>query len=347
MRRPVREQVVVVTGASSGIGRETALELARRGAKVVLAARSEEALCQVGRQIEDLGGEAQVVVTDVARWEQVHHLAQSAVERFGRIDTWVNNAAVSEYAPVEQMTVEEIDRIIQVDLLGPIYGCKAVIPYMRHRGGGTIINVGSALSERAVPLQSIYSTAKHGLKGFTEALRIEMELEKTNVRVTLILPSSINTPFYDHARSPSGRKPQPIGPVYEPAAVAKAIVYAAEHPRRDIYVGAAGKMLSMLEQVGASLVDKYMTGGGRIKEQMLGGQGDNQKDNLFAAGNGSSSSRGRHGQKAHGSSLYTSMFELHPAAKRLVVAVATLGAVAVVSGLTRTGKRRAILEKVW
>jgi NAD(P)-dependent dehydrogenase (short-subunit alcohol dehydrogenase family) len=147
MPRPLRDQVVVITGASSGIGRETAIEAGRRGASVVLAARNEPALREVAAEVERLGGAAHVARTDVAEWDQVDRLARAAVDRFGRIDTWVNNAAVSAYATVEQMTVEEIERVIQVDLLGQIYGMKAALPPMRRQGGGTIVNVASALPE--------------------------------------------------------------------------------------------------------------------------------------------------------------------------------------------------------
>ncbi len=174
MPRELGDSVVIITGASSGIGRETAIQFGRRGASVVLAARNETALGEVEKEVERLGGRAHVVVTDVAEWDQVDRLAQKAVDRFGRIDTWVNNAATSEYATVEEMTVEEIERVVQVTLMSQIYGMKAALPHMKRQGQGTIVNNASILAKRSVPLQSAYCAAKHGVKGYTEALRLEL-----------------------------------------------------------------------------------------------------------------------------------------------------------------------------
>jgi NAD(P)-dependent dehydrogenase (short-subunit alcohol dehydrogenase family) len=250
--RPISEQVVVITGASSGIGRETAIQFGQQGASVVLAARNETALREVEKEVERLGGQPQVVVTDVAEWEQVKRLAREAIERFGRIDTWVNNAAASEYATIEEMTVEEIERQIQVILMSQIYGMKAALPHLKRQGQGTIINNASGLAKRSVPLQGAYCAAKHGIKGFTDTLRMELEHERSGVNVTLLMPSSINTPLFDHARSKLGVEPMPIPPVYEPRVVAEAILFAAEHPRRDIVVGGAGKMLDVMERISPS-----------------------------------------------------------------------------------------------
>lgn len=326
MPRPIHEQVVVITGASSGIGRETALEFGHRGTSVVLAARNEEALDEVARQVERLGGKAHVVVTDVAEWEQVERLAQEAVERFGRIDTWVNNAATSAYATVEQMTVEEIERMIQVILMGQIYGVKAALPYLKRQGQGTIINVASALAKRSVPLQSAYCAAKHGIKGFTESLRLELEHEGSGVNVTLILPSSINTPLFKHARSKMDVKPQPIPPIYEPRVVAEAIVFAAEHPRREITVGGGGKMLEVVERISPSLADKYMLQGERGFKQQKTDRPDDQRDNLFEPMPGLGRTTGEFGARSKSVSLYTRHLEQHPNRKRLLSAAAIIGA---------------------
>src|SRR5688500_9253218 len=170
MPRPLGDQVVVITGASQGIGRETALQLAVQGASVVIAARNDEALRELAAQVERLGGQAEPVATDVAEYDQVERLAQRAMERFGRIDTWVNNAAVSIYATVEQLEPDEMERLVRVNLLGQMWGARVAIRHMRPRGGGTIVNVGSALSDRAVPLQSAYVATKHAIAGVRDAL---------------------------------------------------------------------------------------------------------------------------------------------------------------------------------
>jgi NAD(P)-dependent dehydrogenase (short-subunit alcohol dehydrogenase family) len=230
--RQVAEQVVVLTGASSGIGRETALEFARRGARLVLAARSQQALEEVAAEVARLGGEPLVVPTDVSDFDQVSLLAERAVERFGRIDTWINNASVSTYGLVEQMEVEEIRRVIEVNLLGPIHGMKAALPHLRRAGGGVIVNVSSTLGKRAVPLQAAYCAAKHGLVAFGEALRLELRHARVPVQVVDVLPSSINTPLFEHAASKMGVLPRPIPPVYEPRVVAQTIVAVAE--RRSV-----------------------------------------------------------------------------------------------------------------
>ena len=245
MSRNLNEQVVVITGASQGIGRETALEMARRGARVVVAARNQEALATLVEQIENEGGHAEAVVADVAEFDQVEAIGMRAVARFGRIDTWVNDAAVSAYAPVEQMTSQEMDRIIQVNLLGVMYGSKVAANHMKPSRGGAIINVGSALSDRAVPLQSAYVASKHGVAGFSEALRLELQHDEAGIDVVLIQPSSINTPLFNFARSRLGAQPQPIPPVYHPRAVAEAICHAAEHGGREIVVGGWGKLLTI------------------------------------------------------------------------------------------------------
>jgi short-subunit dehydrogenase len=337
MPKPVSEQVVVITGASSGIGRETALLFGRQGASVVLAARDEDELDSVAREIERLGGEAHVVSTDVAQWEQVDQLARAAVERFGCIDTWVNNAAISAYATVEQMTVAEIERVIQVTLLGNIYGVKAALPHLQRQGQGTIINVASALAERSVPLQSAYCAAKHGIKGFTEALRLELAHQGSDVTVTLVLPSSINTPFFRHARSKMGVMPMPMAPVYEPRVVAEAILFAAQHPRRDIVVGGAGKLLTALQRISPAFVDRLMLLDGQAFKQQQTDRPDDDEDNFFQPMAGSSSTTGDFGENATATSPYTRYLELHPARLRVVLAVATLGGVAL---LRRWGRSR-------
>ncbi len=215
--------------------------------------------------------------------------------------------------------------MIQVILMGQIYGVKAALPHMKRQGQGTI-NVASALAKRSVPLQSAYCAAKHGIKGFTESLRLELEHERSGVNVTLILPSSINTPLFNHARSKMGVKPQPIPPIYEPRVVAEAIIFAAEHPRREITVGGAGKMLETLERFSPSLADRYMLQGSRGFEQQKTGQPDDRTDNLFEPMPGRGNVTGEFGQRSKSVSLYTRHLEQYPNRKRLLSAAALIGA---------------------
>ncbi|HEX6588570.1 MAG TPA: SDR family oxidoreductase, partial [Longimicrobiales bacterium] len=253
MRR-LRDQVIVITGASSGIGLASAFAAARAGARVVLAARNATDLEGAVRRIEAEGGVALAVPTDVTDYEQVEALARRAVDAFGRIDTWVNNAAVSAYAPFVEMTLDDVRRIMEVNFLGQVYGVRAALPHLE-RTRGTIICVGSTLSDRGVPLQGIYCASKHALKGWIDSLRVELRQAGSPVRVTLIKPSSINTPLFNKAKTQMGVMPQPIPPIYEPELAASVILRAAERPMRDAFVGGAGKLLSVSERVSPKLVD--------------------------------------------------------------------------------------------
>jgi len=327
---PLADQVVVITGASSGIGRETASSLAARGASVVAAARNQAALETLCADIIADGGRAEAVAADVADPDQVAAIGERAVTRFGRVDTWVNNAAVSIYATVEQLEPEEMRRLIEVNLLGVMYGSRVAVGLMRAQGRGTIINVGSALSDRAVPLQSAYVASKHGIAGFSEALRLELQHEKAGIDVVLIQPSSINTPLFRWARSKLAVRPQPIPPVYQPSAVAEAIAHAAEEGGREIVVGGAGKLLTIGQWLSPSLVDRYLLQGGRGIRQQLTHAPDDRRDNLFEPSTGPGSATGDFGDGARQDSIYTRVFELHPVRKRLGAALGLLGAAVVV-----------------
>ena len=328
--KPIDEQVVVVTGASQGIGRVTALELASRGASVVAAARNEEAL----RTLATQGGDrVEPVVADVAEAGQVERVAERAVDKFGRIDTWVNNAAVSLYAEVEAIEPDEMERLVAVNLLGVMYGSRAAIPHLRRSGGGMIVNVGSALSDRAVPLQSAYVASKHGIAGFSEALRLE--LADDGIGVALIMPSSINTPLFRLARSKLGVQPMPIPPVYDSHVVAEAIVHAAEHGGREIVVGGWGKLLTVGQWLSPSLLDRYMLQGARAWKQQMTPRPDDARDNLFEPSTGPGSVTGDFGREAKPTSLYTSLLELHPIRKRALTAALLLAAFAAVRRIGR------------
>ncbi len=244
MARPVGEQIVVITGASSGIGREAALRFAHAGASVVLAARNEQALREVARQVTATGGHALAVPADVSDWTQVQHVAQATAERFGGIDTWVNNAAVSLYGTFEQLPVDEFERVVDVVLMGQVRGAKAALPYLKS-SGGTLIGVTSIVSQVPLPLQSAYVAAKWALKGFYDTLRLEQARACDGVQVSVIMPSSVDTPLFQNAKSHLGVEPGAIPPVFEPGIVADAIIYAATHPVRDLTLGPGNLLLAL------------------------------------------------------------------------------------------------------
>ncbi|MDF2735719.1 MAG: family NAD(P)-dependent oxidoreductase [Chloroflexota bacterium] len=335
MGRRLADQVVVVTGASQGIGRETALRLGASGAAVVVAARNETALRELATEIERLGGRAESVVADVADHRQVERIGAVALARFGRVDTWVNNAAVSIYGTVEQVDPPEMERLVQVNLLGLMYGSKVAATLMKDTGGGTIINVGSALSDRAIPLQAAYVGSKHGVAGFSEALRLELKQEDTQIDVVVILPSSINTPLFDFARSKLGVQPMPVPPVYAPAVVAEAICHAAEHGGREIVVGGSGKLLMMAQRLSPSLLDRYMLQGNRAFEQQKTDRPDDRRDNLFEASTGPGSTTGQFGTGSRHASWYTRHLELHPARKRASAIALLVGLAALIRRIGR------------
>jgi short-subunit dehydrogenase len=333
--RPFREQVVVVTGASSGVGRETALLLAERGATVVLAARNEQALRTLEVEVTRLGGTALPHRTDVAEWAQVEGLARETVERFGRIDTWVNCAATGVYGEVRQLSAEEITRAVQVILFGQIYGMKAALDQMRAQGQGGIVNVASALAVQAVPLQAPYVAAKHGILGFAESLRMELEHEGSPITVSTLLPSSINTPLFEHARSKLGVLPQPVPPIYQPRVVAEAVLHAIERPQSRMVVGGGGKTLELVHRFAPRSAATLLLRVGKTVEKQRTDRPDDGTDNLFAPSTGPGAVEGSFGQRAKSTSLYTTALEQHPGRIRVLL---TAGALLGVTALRR-GRR--------
>jgi NAD(P)-dependent dehydrogenase (short-subunit alcohol dehydrogenase family) len=254
--KPLSDQVVVITGASSGIGLVTATRAAASGARVVLAARNSVDLRRAVDAIRHDGGRAIAVTADVSDPTQVDAIAAAAVAEFGTIDTWVNNAAVSMYGRITELSIEDVRRQFDVNFWGQVYGSRVAVAQMR-QNGGALINVGSALCDRAVPLQGNYCAAKHALKGFTDSLRMELEQEGLPIAVTLIKPASIDTPFFDKARTHLGVEPQPIPPVYAPEVVADVILTAARQPVREVIAGGAGAKLSVA-RFAPRLTDLYM-----------------------------------------------------------------------------------------
>jgi short-subunit dehydrogenase len=255
--KKISDQVIVLTGATSGIGLSTARMAARRGAKLVLAARNADALKQLTEEIERDGGTAVYVVADVGHEPEVKRIAEKAMERFGRIDAWVNNAGVSLFGRLQEVATEDMRRLFETNFWGMVYGSLTAVQYLQHQGGA-LINIGSGFSDRAAPLQGIYSASKHAVKGFTDSLRVELEKDRIPVSVSLIKPSSVNTMLTEHAKSYLDVQPRLPPPVYAPETVARAILHAAEHPTRHLYVGGGAKALAMAEHYLPKLVDRGM-----------------------------------------------------------------------------------------
>lgn len=253
--KPLAEQTIVITGATSGIGLATARRAAMGGARVILVARDEEALRLVRDELEAQGARADYVVADVGVREQVRRVVETAVERYGGFDTWVNDAGVGVYAKLEELSDEDHERLFQTNYWGVVYGSTEALKHLRQRGGA-LINIGSISSDMPAPILSAYTASKHAVKGFTDSLRLELMHAGAPVSVTLIKPSGIQTPFGDHAKNYMDAASQVPPPVYAPELVADAIIYAAQHPKRSLVVGGAGKMMTLLATTMPSLADR-------------------------------------------------------------------------------------------
>lgn len=253
----MRDQVIVITGASSGIGLTTAEMAADAGARVVLNARNEGDLQQAVERIRQRGGAAVGVPGDVADDEGMDLLAQRAVEAFGTIDTWVNNAGIGMYGRLWEMPMADKRRLFDVNFWGVVNGCRTAVRHLR-ANGGAIINIGSVTSERAVPMLGIYGASKFAVKGYTDALRMEIAEAGWPVAVTLVKPASINTPFTEHARNYMQREPEFAPPVYAPEAVARAILRCAERPTREVVVGGGGRLMTLAETIAPRTTDRIM-----------------------------------------------------------------------------------------
>jgi short-subunit dehydrogenase len=252
------DTVVVLTGASGGVGRATARLLGKRGAKIALLARGRDGLEGAKHDVETAGGKALVVPTDVSQFEQVEAAARAAEAEFGPIDLWVNNAMVSMYSPFMRMTPEEFRHIVEVTFLGAVHGTHCALQTMTPRNRGVIIQVGSALAFRSIPLQSAYCASKHAIQGFTESVRSELIHDKSKVRVSVVNLPALNTTQFVWTRNKMPRKARPTGTIYQPEVAAEAIVFAAENKRREVMVGYTTVEATMGEKVIPGLLDRYL-----------------------------------------------------------------------------------------
>jgi NAD(P)-dependent dehydrogenase (short-subunit alcohol dehydrogenase family) len=325
--KPVGEQVVALMGASSGIGRETALRFARKGARVVVSARSEEGLDSLVEKIRAEGGDASYVVAEVTDFDQVKAVADRAVEEYGRLDTWVHLAAVGLFATFEQTTPEEFERVIDVNLMGQVYGAMAALPHIKREGRGTLIHISSMGAKRSIPLQSAYCASKHGIDGFLEALRVELKHEGWPISVTQVMPATINTPFFDKARTKLGVKPVAPPPIYGPNIVADAILHAAENWARDLVIGGAARAVISTQTVSPRLLDAVLKRVGFEVHYTDEPKPADAPDNLFGPIEGHNTSEGSFGDRAHPKSLYNWLV-MHPVVRRGAAAGMALGLLA-------------------
>ncbi|PRY14224.1 short-subunit dehydrogenase [Pontibacter ummariensis] len=333
--KPLHEQVIVITGASSGIGLTTALAAAKKGAKVVLASRNKEALEEAEQRIKQLGGQAIHVVADVGKQEEVQKIADAAVRDFGGFDTWVNNAGVAIYGHLEEVSDEDNRRLFDTNFWGVVYGSLTAAKHLKTRGGGAIINLGSVLSDVSIPIQGMYSASKHAVKGFTDALRQELEQEKAKISVTLIKPSSINTPYPKHARNYMEHELTLPPPVYEPEEVANAILFSATHQQRDLFVGSGGKMMSSFNWRSPRMMD-WLSENFLSKKELRKTPASHREGSLHQPGE-DGQTHGDHKGYVMKNSFYTRA-KMHPMMTGAIVAAAGAAAIAFV-GSTRSKQK--------
>jgi NAD(P)-dependent dehydrogenase (short-subunit alcohol dehydrogenase family) len=321
--KPVEEQVVVLMGASSGIGRVTALRFAKRGAKVVVSARGEQGLNSLVDELRRGGGEAVAIPDEVTDFEQVKAVADRAVEEYRRLDTWVHFAAVGLFATFEQTTPEEFERVIDVNLMGQVHGAMAALPHLKREGRGALIHISSVEAKRSFPFHSAYGASKHGIDGFLEALRVELKHEGWPISVTQVMPGTINTPFFDKGRTKLGVKPVGIPPIYEPETVSNIILYAAENPARDLVSGGAAQALIINQRLSPRMLDAVLTTRAGFSPQMTEEpRTEGEPDNLYSPIRGHDTAK--NGFRALSRSFYN-WLEMHPVVRRVVAAGMALG----------------------
>ena len=328
MRKPNPGRVVVVTGASAGVGRATARAFAREGAHVGVIARDTEGLHAAAREMGDLGGKGHAVPADVADADQVEAAAARIEQEFGPIDVWVNNAMTTIFGRVTEVTPEEYKRATEVTYLGTVYGTMAALRRMLPRNSGNIIQVGSALAYRSIPLQAAYCGAKHAIAGFTDSLRSELIHDNKNIHLTMVQLPAMNTPQFTWCRSKMPRHPQPVPPIFQPEVAAERIVWASHHKRREIFVGAPTAIAIEANKIAPALADYYLGRTGFDSQQTKEEVRKDRPDNLFEPLPGDFGAHGVFGEQAHSQAATTWLSE-HKGLTTIASAMA-LGALAFV-----------------
>ncbi|MGE5735581.1 MAG: SDR family oxidoreductase [Acidobacteriota bacterium] len=306
----MRREVVVITGASAGLGRAIAREFGRRRASIGLLARGKDGLEAAKREIESLGGRALVLSTDVADADAVERAAASVEEEFGPIDVWVNNAMASVFSPVKEMEPKEYKRVTEVTYLGVVYGTLAALKRMLPRDRGTIVQVGSALAYRSIPLQSAYCAAKHAIAGFTDSLRCELIHDESAIRVTMVHMPALNTPQFGWVKSRLKHKAQPVPPIFQPEVGARAVYWAAHHRRREIYVGTPTVEAIVGNKIAPGLLDHYLGRTGYKSQQTEEPEDPSRPDNLWKPVSGDHGAHGTFDSRAQDKS-YEVWADLH------------------------------------
>ena len=318
-------QVVVVTGGSAGIGRAVSQAFGRRHAKVAILARGEDGLKGAGEDVEKAGGQAMTLSVDTADHQAVDDAASAVERELGPIDVWVNVAFTSVFAPFVDIEPEEFIRVTEVTYLGYVYGTRAALQRMTRRDRGVIVQVGSALARRSIPLQSAYCGAKHAMQGFSESVRCELLHSHSNVKISVVQMPAVNTPQFDWVLSRLPKRAQPVPPIYQPEVAAEAVVHAADHPRKEIWVGGSTVATLMAQKVAAGLLDHYLGRTGFASQQTDQPADPDAAFNLWAPVAGDHGAHGRFDARAHPRSAQVWATTHRPAVAAVLAAGGALG----------------------